>query len=278
MPTARSEVAAAPFGSGIAVVGGFLPGCTAANTAELYVPGRNRWRRMPNLPVALNHAAAASSGGRLYVVGGYGTPPNLFRRTALVYDGRRWSRLPQLPEARAAAGAAIIAGKLYLVGGVTPGGLAEDMLVMDLASGTWSTLPGPTPREHLAVVAYSGSVYALGGRLGGPDANLATFEAYSLATGSWETLPPVPEARGGAGLAIAGGSLVSVGGETSTDTIRSVYAYDVAGRSWRRLANLPVPRHGLAVVGFGDRIYAIGGSPVPDCGYSSLNRYLRVGS
>ena len=276
MPTPRSEVAAAPFGRGIAVVGGFLPGCTTANTAELYLPARNRWRRLPNMPVALNHASAASYRGRLYVVGGYGAPPAFFRRTALVYDGQRWRRLPNMPEARAAAGAAIVAGKLYVVGGVTSEGLAEDMLVLDLASGAWSTLPGPTPREHLAVTGYAGSVYALGGRLGGPDANVATFEAFSVASGTWETLPPVPEARGGAGLAVAGGSLVSAGGETSTETIRSVYAYDVAGGSWRRLENLPVPRHGLAVVGYGDRVYAIGGSPIPDCGYSSLNRYLRV--
>ena len=277
MPTQRSEVAAAPFRGGIAVVGGFLPGCSTARTAELYLPARNRWRRLPDLPVALNHATAASYRGRLYVIGGYGAPPNLFPRSAFVYDGVRWTRLRRMPEARAAAASAIVDGKVYVVGGVTPRGLADRALVFDLATGTWSTAPGPTPREHLAATAVDGRLYALGGRVGGPDSNLDTFEVYSPESQRWDALQAVPEPRSGGGLAAAGGRLVAVGGERLTDTIRSVYAFDLAAGSWQRLADFPTPRHGLAVVGVGDRVYAIGGSPIPDCGYSGLNQYLRVG-
>ena len=273
MPLPRSEVAAAPFRGAVAVLGGFSPGRTSKR-ADLYLPKRNRWRALPDLPVASNHAMAASAGGKLYVVGGYGgTQP--FLRTTLEFDGKRWRRLAPLPQGRAAAAAAIVDGKLYVVGGVAPTGLAEMAYVLDLQTGTWATIPGPSPREHLAAIAAAGRVYALGGRLGGVDSNLATFEAYTPATGRWETLAPIPEARGGSGLAIADGLLVSVGGEgPDNTTIGTVYGYDLAGGSWRRLPDLPTPRHGLAVVGIRGKVYAIGGSPIADLGFSTANDVL----
>lgn len=273
MPSPRSEVAAAPFRGGIAIVGGFSPG-RSSKRADLYLPGRNRWRALPDLPVAAHHSMAASAGGKLYVVGGYGLALP-FLRAALVYDGKRWRRLKPMPQGRAAGGAAIVGGKLYIVGGVGPTGLAETAFALDLATGTWSTIPGPTPREHLAVAATGGRLYALAGRLGGVDSNLGTFEAYSPAEGRWETLPPVPEPRGGAGLAVAGGQLVSVGGEgPDNTTIGSVFAYELAGGTWRRLPDLPTPRHGLAVVGVRGKVYAVGGSPIADLGFSTANEYL----
>ena len=275
MPTARTEVAAASFGGGIAVAGGLVPGCTATRAVELYLPATNRWRRLPDLPAALHHAAAVSSAGKLYVVGGYGV--NGSSRLAFVYDGVRWRRLPAMPQGRAAGGAAIVRGKLYVVGGVAPDGLASQALVLDLAGRTWTTAPGPTPREHLAVRATGGRVYALAGRLGGANTNLATFEAYSPATSRWQMLKPVPVARGGTGLAVVRGDLVSVGGETASETIRSVYAYDPDTRRWRRLSDLRTPRHGLGVVGLGGRVYAIGGGPTPGCSFSGVNEFLTLG-
>ena len=273
MPSPRSEVAAAPFQGAVALLGGFSPGRTSKR-ADLYLPKRNRWRALPDLPVASNHAMAASAGGKLYVVGGYGgTQP--FLRTTLVFDGKRWRRLAPMPQGRGAGAAAIVDGKLYVVGGVTPTGLAETAFVLDLETGTWSTMAGPSPREHLAAIATGGRMYVLGGRLGGVDSNLATFEAYTPATGRWETLPAIPEARGGAGLALADGLLVSVGGEgPDNTTFGTVYGYDLAAGSWRKLPDLPTPRHGLAVVGIKGKVYAIGGSPIADLGFSTANEVL----
>jgi non-specific serine/threonine protein kinase len=276
MPTARTEVASAPFGGGIAVVGGLVPGCTPTSAAELYLPTGNRWRPLPALPAAVHHAAAASSAGKLYVVGGYGESG--LSRLAFVYDGVRWRRLPAMPQGRGAGGAAIVGGKLYVVGGVAPDGLAFQALVLDLTTRAWSTARGPTPREHLAVAASGGRIFALAGRLGGANSNLATFEAYSPATGRWARLRPVPVARGGTGLAAVRRDLVSVGGETSSQTIRSVYAYNLDTGTWRRLSNLRTPRHGLAVEGIGRKVYAVGGGPTPGCSFSGVNEYLELGA
>ena len=276
MPSPRSEVAAAQFRGGVAVVAGFSPG-RSSSRVDLYLPKTNRWRQLPNLPVATNHAAAAAAGGKLYVVSGYGGPRG-FLRAAFVLEGKRWRKLRPMPGPRGAAAAAISDGKLYVVGGVTPFGFAESALVLDLQTERWSKIPGPRPREHLAAAAAGGRIYALAGHLGGLDANLGVFEWYSPEEGRWTALPPVPEARSGTGLAHVGGTLVSVGGEApDARTIETVFGFDLANGRWSRLPDLPTPRHGMAVAAVGTRVYAIGGSPVADLGFSTANEYLELG-
>jgi N-acetylneuraminic acid mutarotase len=275
MPVARSEVAATPYRGGVAIVGGFSGSCVSSRRVDLFLPASNQWRRLPDLPIALNHAAAAAVGRTLYVAGGYGDDPH-FSRAALRYNGVAWTQIRSMPAPRAAAGSAIVGGKWYIVGGVTPNGLATTAFVLDLATGRWSTVPGPTPREHLAVTAASGKVYALAGRRGGFDTNLDTLEVFTPKTRRWEQLPPIPEARGGTGVAAVGSALVSIGGEATTGTIGSVYRFDTVARTWSRLPDLPSPRHGLGVVAVKGKVYAIAGGPVPGCSSSGANEYLSV--
>jgi non-specific serine/threonine protein kinase len=246
---------------------------------DAYSPGRDRWRRLPDLPVAVHHALAASAGSRLYIVGGYGGPLGSggALRSAFVLDGGTWKALPRLPEPRAAGGAAVVRGTLYVVGGVGAGGLARRAFALDLRTQRWRQIAPPTPREHLAVTAARGRIYALGGRSRGYDTNVDTFERWAPGDRRWERLPDVPDPRGGTGAAALAGSIVSVGGEAPPGTIGSVYAYDIGRRRWRRLPDLPTPRHGLGVAAIGDRIYAIAGGPVPGLTVSDANEYLDLG-
>jgi hypothetical protein len=149
------------------------------------------------------------------------------------------------------------------------------MLVLDLASREWSTAPGPTPREHLAVTVAGGRLYALGGRTAGFDTNRRDFETFAPGRG-WSGLPAVPEPRGGTGAAAAAGLIVSVGGEAPSGTIGSVYAFDLARRRWRRLPDLPTARHGLAVAALRGDVYAIGGGPIPGVSASAANEVLAL--
>ena len=270
LPVARTEVAAARLGTEIVVVGGYLADGRSTGRADAYSPRSGRWRRLPDLPAKVNHAMAASVDGRLYVVGGYGA-----ERRAFVFFRGRWRALPRLPAPRAAAGAAIVNRKLYVVGGVlSPGQLARRMLVFDLRRVRWTFATGPSPREHLAVTAAGGVVYALAGRSAGT--NFTTFESYSPKRGSWRRLSPVPYPRGGTGAAVVRGRLVSVGGEEPAGTIGSVYAYGIAARRWTRLHDMRTPRHGLGVAAFGNNIYAIGGGPQPGLHVSAENEFLAV--
>jgi non-specific serine/threonine protein kinase len=270
VPLARTEVAGARLGAELVVVGGFLADGTSTGRVDAYSPRTNSWRRLPDLPAAVNHAMAASWRGRLYVVGGYGA-----ERRAFVFARGRWRRLRDLPAPRAAAGAAIVGSRLYVAGGVTaPGVLAQKMLVLDLRRGRWSLARGPTPREHLAVTPRRGLVYAIAGRSGGT--NFTYFEAYSPATRRWRRLRPIPDPRGGTGAAVVGTRIVSVGGEEAAGTIAPVYAYDVSRKRWTRLVDMRTPRHGLAVVAYGSRVYAIAGGPQPGLHVSAANEFLSL--
>lgn len=276
-PEARTEVAAAAVGGEIAVVGGLTAAGVPSRRVDSYSPTLDRWRRLPDLPVGVHHALIASDGARLYVVGGYGGPTlgaGDRLRTAFVLERGAWHALPRLPEPRAAGGAAVLGGRLYVVGGVAASTLARRAFALDLRSRRWTAVPAPTPREHLAVTATGGRIYALGGRKAGYDTNVAVFEVWTPGTKSWRRLPPVPSPRGGTGAAVAGGSIVSVGGEEPSGTIASVYAYGLATGRWRRLPDLPTPRHGLGVAALGSRVYALAGGTRPGLSVSTANEYL----
>ncbi len=165
---------------------------------------------------------------------------------------------------------------LVVAGGVGPHGLARSALLYNLRTGRWHYAPGPTPREHLGVTAWNGRVYAVGGRTSGFSSNLRRFERFLPGSRRWKRLPPVPRPRGGTGAAALRGSIVSVGGESTSGTIRRVYRYDIADRRWRRLPDLPTPRHGLAVAALGGRVYAIAGGTVPGLSASDVNEWLAI--
>ena len=244
--------------------------------SDAYSIARNAWRRLPDLPVAIDHAASASAGGNVYVVGGYGGDRNPLKTAFVLGKDETWQRLPALPDARAAAAAAIAGGKLYVLGGIDGRrGLARVAFALDLKSRRWARIPGPSPREHLAAAAAGTRVYALGGRSAGIDTNTPRFEVYEPKTRRWTRLAPIPQARGGTGTAYANGRIVSVGGERPQGTIAAVYDYELRTKRWRRLADLPTPRHGLGVVADTGRVYAVAGGPQPGLTVSGAVESLR---
>jgi N-acetylneuraminic acid mutarotase len=273
VPNPRSEVAATVLRGEIVVVAGFRQIGGNSPRVDAFSPTTNRWRRLPDLPLALDHSTAAAYRGRLYVAGGY-RPDRAASREAFVFSGRSWRRLPPMPYARAAAGAAFSGGKLYVMGGVGPSGLARVGLEYDPARRRWRTVPGPTPREHLGVTSGRGRVFVIAGRTAGFDTNLDLVEAYSPATRRWTTLSPVPGTRGGTGATSTGRYVVSVGGEANEGTIKEVYALDLSSNRWRRLPDLPTPRHGLGVAYANGRVYVLAGGPTPGLSVSPANEFL----
>ncbi len=282
MPAPRAEVAAAVVAGEIVVVGGFVEDGSSSSRVDAYSPTSNRWRRLPDLPVQVNHSMATASRGRLYVMGGYGSEGRPLR-DAYVLSGNSWTKLPDMPGSRAAAGAAAVSGRIYVAGGVTDEGriggrrLATTMHVFDVANRRWSSAPGPTPREHLGVTASLGSVYVVAGRRAGLDTNLDVVEAFNPSTSRWRRLPPVPGARGGTAAAALRGTIVSAGGEQPGGTIASVYRLDTRTQRWRRLPNLRVARHGVGVVAVAGRVYVVAGGRTPGLSVSGVNEYLALG-
>lgn len=278
-PTERSEVATATVGTLVYVSGGFRGDRTTIGTVEVHDTEADAWVSAPDLPVEVNHPMSAAANGRVYVLGGYLASGELSDR-AFVLAGGRWQELPPMPEGRAAGGAAAVDEELVVAGGVGPAGLAEVTLIFDTSLGTWASAPGLSiPREHLGVASLADLVYAVGGRAGGLDGNLAAAEAFDPASGVWTTLPEMPTARGG--LSAAGTDnlfVIAVGGEGPAGTFEEVEAFDVLAREWVSLPPLPTPRHGLGVAAVGEVLYAIAGGRIPRLSVSDVNEAIDLRS
>ena len=219
---------------------------------------------------------AASDGRIAYVLGGYSRSRQPLRSAFALRRGA-WRRLPPLPAGRAAAASAVVRGRLLVVGGVGPEGLARRAFALDLRRLRWTSVVGPTPREHLAVASTGNRVYAIGGRTAGFDTNLALTETWTPGARRWRRIAPVPEPRGGTGAAVLRGLVVSVGGEAPSGTLERGYALRPRTNRWTRLSDLPTARHGLGVVSLGGRLYAIAGGPRPGLTVSGANEFLRFG-
>jgi Kelch motif/Galactose oxidase, central domain len=275
-PSERTEVAAAAVGERIWVLGGYAPDGATLATVEVYDTAADTWAAGPELPVAVNHAMAATLDGVLYIAGGNDGDRPSTQVARLEGDG--WRPLAPLPQGRSAGGLVALDGRLYLVGGVVEGGLAADTQVYDPAADRWSAAPGlPTPREHLGAAATGGKVYVVGGRVGGLGGNLGAAEAFDPATGRWARLAELPTPRGGlAATATAGGQVVAVGGEAAA-TFPEAEALDTDSGRWRSLPPLPTPRHGLGVVAVGDTVYVLAGGPRPGLHASAANEAIDLG-
>jgi non-specific serine/threonine protein kinase len=76
LPAPRSEVAAATFGSEIAIVGGFDADGGSSSRVDAYSPASDTWRCLPDLPTPRHGLGVAALGRTVYVIGG-GTVPGL---------------------------------------------------------------------------------------------------------------------------------------------------------------------------------------------------------
>ena len=139
------------------------PASTAPATSLANAPLTQRTE--PSLPLAIQEAAAASTGTGLYVVGGYDAQPNS-RATVFVFDGVAWRSGPQLPVAVNHPGAAAIGSDVYVAGGFTAdGNVSARLFVLSAGSQQWRELaPMHHARGALALLAIDGRLYAIGGR------------------------------------------------------------------------------------------------------------------
>ena len=268
IPTPRSESAYASLGTKIYVIGG--TGNTAPGNkkiVEAYDSSSNTWTTsIASLPVALNHPAADSYNGKIYVVGGY-LDDRIATNRLFIYDPSQnvWNEGASMPTARAALAAKFINGILYAVGGANSEfKKLSTNEAYDPSTNSWSAkAPMPTARNHLSSAVVDGKLYAIGGRTSGPSGNIKANEAYDPSTNSWSAKAPMPTARGGVASAAINGNIYSFGGEAPTLVFNTNEKYDTSTNTWSTEASLPTARHGLTGVALGSKIYVIGGGLEP---------------
>ena len=263
---ARQQVGTAEVNGIVWAIGGLETVDVATPTVEGLDPETGKWRKGPDLPVALHHAMAVNYRDELVVIGGWmpeGSDPSADVSDAVyVLRDDAWETLGALNHARAAGAAAVVGDTLVVVGGQADNDLIPHTEVYDEAEDRWrEATPMPTPREHLAAAAIGEHMYVVGGRTpGGPETNLATLECYDPVANRWKTMEPMPTARGSIAAAEIDGRLVVVGGETSSGALNTVEMYDVASVTWTAAPDLPLARHGTGVAAVGSLVCVIGGA------------------
>ena len=132
------------------------------------------------------------------------------------------------------------------------------------APGRWTYLaPMPSARQEVAVAAYGGRVWVIGG-FGGSAEPMATVEMYDPARNTWETRASLPVPTHHAAAAVVGDRLFAIGGYTGGRVrwmaLDTVYEFIASREAWEPRAPMPTPRGALAVAVLNDRVHALGGS------------------
>lgn len=198
------------------------------------------------LPVALEESAAASAGGKLYVIGGFDAAGNSLR-SVWVFDGKAWSAGPRLPLGLDHTSAAELGGHVYVAGGHTFG--RDSALVFRLDGASWTRIAAlHHPRGGHTLLSLSNHLYVLGGN--SATANVAPAEIYDPQTASWRDLPPMPDPRNHVSGFVLGSDVCAAGGR-SPSTAR-VDCYDPVSTRWVRFPNLPMPTSGAGAATLAD--------------------------
>jgi len=282
LPAARQDAATAVLDDRIYVVGGFGPDGSSTNTTFVLepAPGTNlsptadeapspilpagSWTLARAMPESVDHAAAASLDGYLYVAGG--TIEKLVTNKFWRYDpiDDSWAELPSLPIPRYGPTMQAFDGKLYLIGGTCVHGDDETSVeVYDPAKRSWSVLQSAlsVEREDSRTALVDGRIALVGGR--DREEHDQTFcNLYDPEDGSWKPCADMHLGRSGFGLAAVGDYLMAIGGvNLLTDvTTQTTEISGPDGDGWMDGRWLPAPSQGMSVAVLGHTVWVIGGS------------------
>lgn len=181
-------------------------------------------------------------------------------------DATTWESLPGLPEPRSSHDAALVGTTLYVVGGwnMQGGGQSakwhDTVLSMNLAAEKpeWKTVANPPfKRRALAVAAWQGKLYCVGGMLerGSPTTAVTVFDP---ATNAWSDGPPLV----GNGMEGFGASAFACRDSLYVTTISgSIQRLTTDAKQWEFVGQLNEPRFFHRLLAWqGDKLIAVGGA------------------
>ena len=251
------------------VVGGFDPQRRSSATVQYFIT--SGWSTGPAFPFPVDHAAAATAEGRLYIAGGNS---NGVARTDLLrlksgLDG--WEELAPMHHPRGALALVSMGRWLYAIGGLA-GGEVAPVEMYDTIQNVWSDVAVlPAARDHVAGFAMRGLACVAGGRF----PVTARVDCFDPTSNSWSRQPDLPVATSGAGALTLGGQVVVAGGENAAEStlVDHVFRF-TGGSSWSDEAML-APRHGIQLADFGGRAWACGGATA--AGYQAAVNCTSIG-
>lgn len=190
--------------------------------------------------------------------------------------------VPDLPRGVTSFGAAILGTDLYVYGGhfgtphhYSSEGQSNELWKISLTdpNAAWQTIATGPKLTGLAMVAYDGKLYRLGGftaKNAEKDAqelvSQGSFASFDPASGKWTDLPPLPEPRSSHDAAVLDGKLYVVGGWNmagSGDTTwhKTAWVCDLTKPelTWSEIAAPPFLRRALSLAAHQGKLYVLGG-------------------
>lgn len=169
----------------------------------------------------------------------------------------------RLHEPRFGHAAVVVNDTIYILGGYTDEEMASSIEKIPPARKRVEPAGKmPHPRYWINATSDGTNIYVAGGDAFTEDGDTSAstlFEQWNPATGVWQTLAPLPEARAHVGLAYLSGRLYAIGGELEDGTrCDRVDIYDLSTGSWSSGAHMPTARECDVIVHDG-RIYAVAG-------------------
>jgi hypothetical protein len=228
-------------GTELVVWGGhseFSPSAAAHGAA--YDAASDRWRILPDGPLAgREEAGAAWTGEEVVIWGGMDGEPRPRGDGAALHPATgAWRRLPRSPlDARRPAIAVWTGDEFVVWGDASRSRAARDGAAYDPAADRWRRLPPALVALNSASAVWTGTeVVIYGALLDGANYSVrrhAQGIAYDPARGRWRRLPPYPLSPQASTLAWTGAEVVAWDYELRAAT------YDPGRDEWKPLPDLP---------------------------------------
>lgn len=129
---------------------------------------RNGWHEVGHLPTARSDLSAVTSGGRVYVLGGYDGRSPALADVLVSRTGRHWRTICRLPVPVRYAATVVADGSVWVLGGERAGAPVDAIQRVDLTTDR-ATVVGHLahPVGHAVAVRLGGRVLLVGGRTSG---------------------------------------------------------------------------------------------------------------
>lgn len=241
------------------------------------------WDVLPNVPVARTEVAAASVGGKVYVLGGLTSGGGSRRVDIFDPSSSTWSQGPLLPVALHHTQAVALGSRLIVIGGYTGSTFTPTDLtfILDTALPPQLRLwvpfvPLPLPRGAHAAATDGSRVWVFGGvGPGGLESTALKMEGLlGVPVPVWLPIADFPSPREHLAGAYSEGKVYAAGGRVGGlggNTAR-LDAYDPATDAWTRGPNMPTPRGGIAAAAVAGHVFVYGGEG-PSGTFSNAEAY-----
>ncbi|MDD5555179.1 MAG: kelch repeat-containing protein, partial [Candidatus Pacebacteria bacterium] len=222
----------------------------------------NGWMLKASWAYPRTTSTVASTGSKIYAVGGYRYPLESPYNSIEEYNPwtNNWTAKDDTYSYKSGM-AAYVSGYVYFIGGQSSV-LTGSNKRYSPSSDSWTDRAAmPTPRRSAAAAVANGKIYIFGGYVSAGAGWTNINEEYNPGTNNWTTKAPMPSSRMAMGAATVNNKIYVIGGILSTtgSATNRNEEYDPATNTWTTKAPMPTARYHTYPVVYDNKIYVIGG-------------------